>query len=152
MLPTTGFGQEGVRVAGRVLCCLLIVLFWPADPFFGETRLATLVSDTESNEKARLLFFTATWCAPCKKVEPVLVELAERLDGQLQLVVIDFDESPIEVSDFQVEELPTIILLDSEKNLLIRVDGASKDGMKALMEEVEEQFGLRIGEDTKERR
>jgi len=149
MVSDTRIGPRGARVAGRSLLCLLVVLFLPAGPPICG---ASASSDLEATAGARLLFFTASWCAPCKKVEPVLVGLAEKLDGQLQLVIIDFDKSPIEVSDFQVEELPTIILLDSEEKLLIRVDGASKDGMKALMEEIERLFRADLNEGSKEER
>ena len=82
----------------------------------------------------------------------MLVDVVDELDGLLELVVIDFDESPVEVEDFQVTELPTIILLDSEANLLIRVDGPSKDGMKALLEEIERLFNVDLNAGSKEGR
>jgi thiol-disulfide isomerase/thioredoxin len=79
------------------------------------------------------LFFTAKGCAPCKKAGPLLLKLAKKWERQLRLVVVDFDESPLIVEDFSVVELPTIIFLDSDENLVIRVDGASKAGIEVLL-------------------
>jgi thioredoxin 1 len=134
-------GQRSLQVAIGMLLCLLPVVTCPSLLPTCEAYHRGLVLNQESSEKASLLFFTASWCAPCKKVEPVLVELAEELEEQLQLIIIDFDEAPVEVADFKVDELPTIILLDSDQNLLIRVDGASKDGLEALLKTVEKLFG-----------
>lgn len=126
----------GLRISPtcwRPLLCLLVTASWSVFRPIPGTPRPTFFSDTESVEKARLLFFTAKGCAPCKKAGPLLLKLAKKWERQLRLVVVDFDESPLIVEDFSVVELPTIIFLDSDENLVIRVDGASKVGIEVLL-------------------
>lgn len=56
-----------------------------------------------------LLYFTATWCGPCKVFGPRLIELAEEL--QLNLVKIDADEHQDVVEEFGVMSLPTVVVM-----------------------------------------
>jgi thioredoxin 2 len=53
----------------------------------------------------------APWCAPCRKVSPVLERLAGELAGRLKLVKVNADESPNLSRRFDVQAIPTLILL-----------------------------------------
>lgn len=111
----------------------------------GRERFAEATTLERSNErKSKLLFFTARWCAPCKKIQPALVELVEKFPDDLDLVVIDFDESPFAVETFEITEVPTMILLSKEDLEVMRVNGASREGIKALIRGTNEYF--RCGE------
>jgi thioredoxin-like negative regulator of GroEL len=52
------------------------------------------------------------------------------------MVSIDYDRSPAAVQDFRVERLPTMLLLDHEGRLLVRVEGAGKEGFDALLQRI----------------
>jgi len=54
----------------------------------------------------------APWCGPCRMVSPVLEQLAGELAGRLKLVKVNADESPQVSSRFEVQAIPTLILLD----------------------------------------
>ncbi len=58
-----------------------------------------------------LIDFWATWCAPCKTLGPVLEKIARELGGKLVLAKIDVDKNP-EIADlFQIQSVPTVMLL-----------------------------------------
>ena len=40
-----------------------------------------------------LVDFTATWCAPCKEVDPIVDDLAAEMDGKTRVVKLDIDDS-----------------------------------------------------------
>jgi thioredoxin 1 len=53
--------------------------------------------------------FHATWCAPCRRLTPILDRLAEEFAGQIRFVKIDSDEESGLAERFQVNSLPTVI-------------------------------------------
>lgn len=62
------------------------------------------------NEDAVLVDFFATWCGPCKMLTPVLESVANKLEGKIQIVKVDVDESPDLAQRFGVMAVPTMIL------------------------------------------
>jgi thioredoxin 1 len=87
-------------------------------------------------DKARLLFFTASWCAPCHRIQPVLEKICRQNRAVVDLVIVDYDEFPQVVEEFAVESLPTMILLDRAGKVCIRVNEASKEGLDALHSQI----------------
>jgi thioredoxin 1 len=57
-----------------------------------------------------LVDFSATWCGPCKKLEPVVNEIAGEYDGRLKVVKVDVDKAPGAAAKFDVMSVPTLIL------------------------------------------
>jgi thioredoxin 1 len=57
-----------------------------------------------------LVDVTAEWCPPCKAMEPVLAELAERRHGHLVVASIDSDEHPEISRRLGVMGVPTMVL------------------------------------------
>ncbi|HYK89610.1 MAG TPA: thioredoxin family protein [Acidobacteriota bacterium] len=90
-----------------------------------------LPPEAANSNNARLLFFTASWCAPCQKMKPAVESLARKY--KVDMILVDFHASPLAVRDFKVESLPTIVLLDSKGQLLFKAEGAGKQTMDALV-------------------
>lgn len=55
-----------------------------------------------------LIDFYAPWCAPCKKMEPMLGELAAEYNGKAQVVRINIDENKKLAKELKVEEIPVL--------------------------------------------
>ncbi len=62
------------------------------------------------SEKPVLLEFGATWCVPCRQLEPELVKLEGEWSGKVQLAKLDVDESPNVTVKYGVMSVPTLIL------------------------------------------
>ena len=54
--------------------------------------------------------FGAEWCAPCKRMEPMMEEIAMDWQGKVKLVKIDVDHSVDLTMRYNVMGVPTIIL------------------------------------------
>ncbi|MCZ7461801.1 thioredoxin [Streptomyces sp. WMMC940] len=54
----------------------------------------------------------ATWCGPCRMVSPALEQVARELAGRIKLVKVDVDQAPRIAQKFQVQAVPTLILMD----------------------------------------
>ncbi|MBZ5639846.1 MAG: thioredoxin [Acidobacteriia bacterium] len=83
---------------------------------------------------AVLVDFSATWCGPCKKLEPIVHDIAAEYDGRLKVVKVDVDRAPQTAMRFGVLSVPTVLLFK---------DGAVKDqsigllSKKALQDKIE---------------
>ena len=86
-------------------------------------------------DKYILLFFTASWCGPCKKIYPDLEELYKKLDKDLiefYKIQIDDDDNE-EIRDiFKVESVPSFFLM-KEKECINTLKGADINGIKKML-------------------
>ena len=64
-----------------------------------------------ASDKPVLVDFFATWCQPCKAMEPAIDALAVELDGSVEVVKIDVDEHRAACAEFQVRGVPTFVVL-----------------------------------------
>lgn len=71
-----------------------------------------------------LVDFSATWCAPCKKLEPIVHDLAGQYDGRLKVVRVDIDQARGTAAQFGVMSVPMVFLFK---------DGAVRDQVVGLV-------------------
>lgn len=76
------------------------------------------------SETLTVVDFWATWCGPCRKLIPVLEEIASEYDGKVKFVKINTDENIEIAKQYSVSGLPT---------LLIFKNGEPKDRLVGLM-------------------
>ncbi len=77
------------------------------------TTFAELINST----KPVLVDFYATWCGPCKAMQPILKEVKERVGDAAAIVKIDVDRNQAAASAYQVQGVPTLILYKQGKVL-----------------------------------
>lgn len=59
---------------------------------------------------SHILYFTADWCGPCKKVRPIVEEL-NRDQSYAKFQVIDVDSEQELARKFEVKSIPTFIFI-----------------------------------------
>ena len=60
-----------------------------------------------NKEKVSIIDFYATWCGPCKAIEPIMEQLSERVP-QATFARVDVDEHSDVAQDNQITAMPTI--------------------------------------------
>lgn len=61
--------------------------------------------------------FWASWCGPCKQMEPVLDTLAEEYDGRVTVAKVNVDEERLLASMYQIMSIPALLVFDGGKKV-----------------------------------
>jgi thioredoxin 1 len=69
-----------------------------------------------------LIDFWAPWCRPCKRLEPIMEEIATELDGKVEVGKIDISENQELANQYRIMSIPAICLFKNGK-LLSRLTG-----------------------------
>ena len=88
------------------------------DNLESKKQLSKLTSDN----KFVLVDFSAVWCGPCKKLAPVIDDLAKDLPS-IKFVKADIEELDDLAAEYSVEAVPTLVLLKDGKEVA-RLEGA----------------------------
>ncbi|WP_328861801.1 thioredoxin [Streptomyces sp. NBC_00306] len=77
----------------------------------------------------------ATWCGPCRMVSPALEQVAHELAGRIKLVKVDVDQAPRIAQRFQVQAVPTLLLLDNGEMIARQAGAAPAATLRTWVEE-----------------
>ncbi len=72
------------------------------------TTDATFDQDVLKSELPVLVDFWADWCGPCKRVAPILEEIANEAEGKLRIVKLNTDENPQTAAKYGITSIPTM--------------------------------------------
>ena len=81
----------------------------------------------KNSDKKVLIDFYADWCGPCRMVSPFVDEIADE-NPQYLVVKINVDESPEIASAFNVESIPTLVVM-RDRAIINRSMGAKPKPM-----------------------
>lgn len=73
----------------------------------GEVTDATFEGDVLQSEKPVIVDFWAPWCAPCRRISPILEEMSEERDD-VRFVKLNVDDNPATAMNYSVSSIPTI--------------------------------------------
>lgn len=68
-----------------------------------------------NGNKPVVVDFFATWCGPCKMMEPVLKQLKEKIGEQATILKMDIDKNPAYANRYGIQAVPTVIVFKEGK-------------------------------------
>lgn len=77
-----------------------------------------------ANNPIVVVDFSATWCGPCKKVAPIVEELANDYSGKAAIGKVDVDDSPDLTERYGIRSVPTILFFKNGELQTDKVVGA----------------------------
>ncbi len=57
-----------------------------------------------------LVDFSASWCAPCKAMEPVIKSMMKKYKNKVNIIEIDIDTHKTLTTSYMVQSIPTLII------------------------------------------
>ncbi|KAB1220726.1 Thioredoxin H2 [Morella rubra] len=87
---------------------------------------------SKETNKLLVIDFTATWCGPCKFMEPAFKDFSAKYTD-VDFIKIDVDELQSVAREFGVEAMPTFLLIKKGK-VVDKVVGARKDELQKKIE------------------
>lgn len=79
----------------------------------------------EFSEPVVMLWFSAQWCGPCKQMSPVIQMFESANASQLRVIKLDAEEDFELAQVFGIRAVPTLVLLERNKQLGTHVGALS---------------------------
>lgn len=68
-----------------------------------------------NTNKEVLISFYAPWCAPCKKMEPYMLQMQKEATDKYVIVRLNADENKTIMKELKIDELPTLLLYKNKE-------------------------------------
>lgn len=94
----------------------------------------TFMEEVMSSETLVLVDFYTVWCGPCKKLSPVLENIAEKYEGKIKVVKVDVEEEVSLATLFRIASVPTVMFFKSGKAVGSFVGYKSEQEIETLIE------------------
>ena len=66
-------------------------------------------SDSIASNLPVVMDFYATWCPPCKALEPIMEEMMKKFEGKVDFKKIDVDQEKDMAMYYEIQSIPTIL-------------------------------------------
>lgn len=70
----------------------------------------TFKSTVIESEKPVIVDFWAEWCGPCKKLSPMIEEIADEMGDQVTVAKVDVDSERTLGAMFQIMSIPSVLI------------------------------------------
>ncbi|MEN6511497.1 MAG: thioredoxin [Chloroherpetonaceae bacterium] len=71
--------------------------------------------------------FWATWCAPCRKIAPIMDDFANEYSGKLKVCKLDVDNNQKVAMNYGIRSIPTVMIFQNGQPVDTIVGAVPKD-------------------------
>lgn len=82
-----------------------------------------------------IIDFYADWCGPCKKIAPIMEELAKEYKGKLTIYKVNTDNERKLATIFKIKSIPTVFFMPMTGQPRTQVGALSKEDYKNIIEQ-----------------
>jgi thioredoxin 1 len=89
-----------------------------------------------SQYKFSLLYFSASWCGPCKSMSPIVEGVSGMMNGNFNTIKVDIDQLPTFAADYGIRSVPTLMLVKHGEIIDQRVGGLPPQQLMQWLEQL----------------
>ena len=75
-----------------------------------EVNDSNFETEVKNSETPVLVDFWAPWCGPCRKISPIIDDLATEYAGKVKVVKVNTDENMKLTQEFSISGIPSILI------------------------------------------
>lgn len=83
---------------------------------------------------AVMVEFYGTWCPPCKLLQPVVEEIAERYQGKALVAKLNVDDNSEAAVEYSIADIPTTVVFKNGEEVGRLFGAQSADNLTELLE------------------
>jgi thioredoxin 1 len=96
----------------------------------------TFEAEVLKSELPVLVDFWASWCVPCKSMEPILAKFEKEFEGQIKICKCNTDKNRSLSGEYNIKGLPTFIFFKNGESIRREVAAKSESELQKIIEEV----------------
>ncbi|MBS4058067.1 MAG: redoxin domain-containing protein [Bacteroidales bacterium] len=87
------------------------------------------------SELPAIIDFYADWCAPCKRIAPIMEKLAKTYEGRIRIYKINVDNERKLASVFKVQSIPAVLFTPLKGQPMMQAGALTEDMYVKIIEE-----------------
>ena len=88
-----------------------------------------------SQREYSLLYFSASWCGPCKSMSPIVEEVSSMMSDRFNTIKVDVDNSLTIAANYGIRSVPTMMLVKNNEIIDQRVGGLPAQQLMQWLEQ-----------------
>jgi thioredoxin 1 len=81
-----------------------------------------------------LVDFWAGWCPPCRKIAPLVDDLAREFSGRVKVGKLDVDQSPDTAARYGITSIPTLLVFKDGQVVDQRVGALPREELRLMLD------------------
>lgn len=90
----------------------------------------------EKSQLPAVVDFGATWCPPCKMLDPIIDRISNEYEGKLAVFHVNTDNNPGLARRFSITGVPTLIFFKEGEPVKTIVGFREYDALKSIVDSV----------------
>lgn len=87
-------------------------------------------------DKPAIVYFWASWCGPCRKIAPLLEELAAEYGDEIYIYKVNVDQAKELAEAFGIRSIPSLLFIPMEGTPQMAQGALPKETLKKAIDEL----------------